>query len=82
MGSQSRFLEQTYDLVITDWKLPDGDGRLIANWAAELGAKTLAATSRAHRPVVAFGRAATASQTRPLPVPSLLLLVPSDQPDA
>ena len=23
---------QTYDLVIADWKLPDGDGRLIADW--------------------------------------------------
>ena len=32
--------EQTYDLVIADWKLPDGDGRLIADWATELGAKT------------------------------------------
>ncbi|MFI4949249.1 MAG: response regulator [Alphaproteobacteria bacterium] len=32
---------QTYDLVITDWKLPDGDGRLIADWATELGAKTV-----------------------------------------
>lgn len=31
---------QMYDVVITEWKLPDGDGRLIADWAAELGAKT------------------------------------------
>jgi DNA-binding response OmpR family regulator len=31
----------TYDLVITDWKLPDGDGRLVADWASELGAKTV-----------------------------------------
>jgi DNA-binding response OmpR family regulator len=31
----------TYDLVIADWKLPDGDGRLIADWATELGAKTV-----------------------------------------
>jgi two-component system, NtrC family, response regulator PilR len=32
---------QTYDLVITDWKLPDGDGVTVADWAAHLGAKTL-----------------------------------------
>ena len=32
---------QAYDLVIADWKLPDGDGRLIADWATELGAKTV-----------------------------------------
>ncbi len=32
---------QTYDLVIADWKLPDGDGRLIADWATQLGAKTV-----------------------------------------
>ena len=30
-----------YELVITDWRLPDGDGMLIADAAAELGAKTL-----------------------------------------
>jgi DNA-binding response OmpR family regulator len=29
-----------YALVITDWRLPDGDGSLIADGAAELGAKT------------------------------------------
>jgi DNA-binding response OmpR family regulator len=34
-------ISQTYDLVIADWRLPDGDGRLIANWAAQLGAKTI-----------------------------------------
>ena len=31
---------QTYALVITDWRLPDGDGLLIASTAAQLGAKT------------------------------------------
>jgi two-component system, NtrC family, response regulator HydG len=30
-----------YELVITDWRLPDGDGMLIADGAAQLGAKTL-----------------------------------------
>jgi two-component system OmpR family response regulator len=34
-------IAQTYDLVIVDWRLPDGDGRVIADWAAELGAKTI-----------------------------------------
>jgi DNA-binding response OmpR family regulator len=38
--AKMRLAEQTYDLVIADWKLPDGDGRLIADWATELGAKT------------------------------------------
>ena len=30
-----------YRLVITDWRLPDGDGTLIALWATELGAKAI-----------------------------------------
>ena len=30
-----------YTLVVTDWRLPDGDGLLIADGAAQLGAKTL-----------------------------------------
>jgi DNA-binding response OmpR family regulator len=38
--AKARLSAQTYDLVITDWRLPDGDGRLVADWAAELGAKT------------------------------------------
>ena len=29
-----------YDVVIADWRLPDGDGILIANLAAQLGSKT------------------------------------------
>jgi len=31
---------QSYALVITDWRLPDGDGTVIAEAAAHLGAKT------------------------------------------
>ena len=38
--AKDRLASQTYDLVIADWKLPDGDGRVIADWAIELGAKT------------------------------------------
>jgi DNA-binding response OmpR family regulator len=38
---QGCLIAQTYDLVIVDWRLPDGDGRVIADWAAELGAKTI-----------------------------------------
>lgn len=38
--AQACLSDQTYDVVITEWKLPDGDGRLVADWAAELGAKT------------------------------------------
>ena len=30
-----------YTLVITDWKLPDGDGIIIADAAAEFGARTV-----------------------------------------
>ena len=39
--AKAQLSAQTYDLVIADWRLPDGDGRLIADWAAELGAKTV-----------------------------------------
>jgi DNA-binding response OmpR family regulator len=39
--AQRRLAAQTYDLVIVDWKLPDGDGISIAAWASELGAKTI-----------------------------------------
>ena len=36
------FLESTqYALVIADWQLPDGDGTVILEWAAQLGAKTV-----------------------------------------
>lgn len=30
----------TYALVLSDWRLPDGDGSVIADGGAELGAKT------------------------------------------
>jgi two-component system, OmpR family, response regulator len=33
--------EHAYDLVITDWRLPDGDGRVAADWAAALGGKAM-----------------------------------------
>src|SRR5260370_12508134 len=32
--------KRPYDLVIADWRLPDGDGTVIADAAAQLGAKT------------------------------------------
>jgi two-component system response regulator PilR (NtrC family) len=31
----------SYSLVISDWRLPDGDGLLIVDTGAELGAKTM-----------------------------------------
>jgi DNA-binding response OmpR family regulator len=31
---------KTYALVIADWRLPDGDGLLVADMASEQGAKT------------------------------------------
>src|SRR5947209_15687924 len=37
----------SYSLVLTDWRLPDGDGLLIADTAAELGAKSLVMTGYA-----------------------------------
>ena len=30
-----------YDLVISDWRLPEGNGLLLADIAAELGARTM-----------------------------------------
>jgi DNA-binding response OmpR family regulator len=37
----SYLARERYDLVISDWRLPDGDGLEIADEAAELGAKTI-----------------------------------------
>jgi DNA-binding response OmpR family regulator len=33
--------ESSYALVIADWRLPDGNGLLVADIAAELGAETM-----------------------------------------
>ena len=33
--------ERPYTLVISDWRLPDGDGLLVADKAADTGAKTI-----------------------------------------
>ena len=38
--SWARLAAQGYSLVIADWRLPDGDGSVIADGAADLGAKT------------------------------------------
>src|SRR5437773_9832065 len=38
--SWARLAAQGYSLVIADWRLPDGDGSVIADRAADLGAKT------------------------------------------
>ena len=35
------FAAQVYDLVITEWRLPDGDGCVVADWAAALGGKAV-----------------------------------------
>jgi DNA-binding response OmpR family regulator len=36
------FLDRcSYKLVISDWRLPDGDGLMVADMAAALGAKTI-----------------------------------------
>ena len=38
--SWARLAAQGYSLVIADWRLPDGDGSVIADGAADLGAQT------------------------------------------
>ena len=38
--ARRRLAAESYDLVIADWRLPDGDGVTLADWAAHLGAKT------------------------------------------
>jgi len=40
---------RAYDLVIVDWKLPDGDGISVADWASELGAKTFVVSGHLSR---------------------------------
>jgi DNA-binding response OmpR family regulator len=39
--AQERLAIDRYAVVIADWKLPDGDGTLIAEWGSTLGAKTM-----------------------------------------
>src|SRR6185369_6543674 len=43
--AKARFAARVYDLVITEWRLPDGDGCVVADWAAALGGKAVV-TSR------------------------------------
>src|SRR5262249_5383961 len=38
--AERRLALAQYDLVIADWRLPDGDGTVIADMAAHLGSKT------------------------------------------
>jgi DNA-binding response OmpR family regulator len=45
-----------YALVIADLRLPDGDGLLVANRAAELGAKTAILSGYLHLPLEAGDR--------------------------
>ena len=55
--AKARFAARVYDLVITEWRLPDGDGCVVADWAAALGGKAVV-TSRylSHMPGgLAFG---------------------------
>jgi DNA-binding response OmpR family regulator len=35
---------RVYDLVIADWRLPDGDGCVVADWAVALGGKAVVAS--------------------------------------
>jgi two-component system, NtrC family, response regulator PilR len=37
----SNLMESEYALVIADWRLPDGDGMAVANFAEQRGAKTV-----------------------------------------
>src|ERR1700690_2239075 len=72
--AQKRLAAQTYDLVIADWKLPDGDGRLIADWATELGAKTFVMSGYLSR--MPGGRApAHETRMKPIHLPEFVDLV-------
>src|SRR5260370_38172127 len=42
--AERRLIERGYELVVADWRLPDGDGTAIADRAADLGAKTAVLT--------------------------------------
>lgn len=39
-AAYERLAERWYGVAIIDWRLPDGDGMLVADWAADRGAKT------------------------------------------
>lgn len=53
--ARTRLASDTYDVVVTDWRLPDGDGRVVADWAQELGAKTFVVSG--YLPYMPGGRA-------------------------
>jgi DNA-binding response OmpR family regulator len=38
--AKSRLATARYSVVFADWRLPDGDGTVVAAWAKQLGAKT------------------------------------------
>jgi DNA-binding response OmpR family regulator len=43
-AAHTQLRSASYDLVIADWQLPDGDGIYVANRAFALGARTLVIT--------------------------------------
>ena len=43
------FAAQVYDLVIADWRLPDGDGCIVADWAVALGGKAVVTSGQLSR---------------------------------
>ena len=40
-GAMSLLDSRHYDLALVDWRVPDGDGLLVADTAAQLGAQTV-----------------------------------------
>jgi DNA-binding response OmpR family regulator len=40
-SARRQLLNGRYDIVVADWRLPDGDGLSIADIAADTGAKTI-----------------------------------------
>ena len=42
--AERRLSDQRYGLVVADWRLPDGDGTVVADRAAALGVKTAVLT--------------------------------------
>ena len=47
--ARSRLDALRYDLVVADWRLPDGNGADVADHAAELGAKTAIISGYVHQ---------------------------------